>query len=337
MDLCGGAKNVDYTGKNVDGSGVYVDSDSVSHPYKFPKIRKCWYEYYVTGASLYDGAWTKASGDTYCTDTLSCTVTFLKGIQTCQSRTDDVSATIGVEMLLDGILGTFGLNLDLSYTHTQTKEACQSASNSTACAWGDGACHTVFISQQLLKQQGYRRKRCNWGDGDVTECMADLEVTTPTDRTTYQCGAECGREDMVIVTSSTSALIPSTTILSITTQLTKLETATLILTFTPSTSSTSSTSSTPTTSSSSSSSSSSASPALQTASSAILSSSQTSPPAVIPASQNSDFSTGAKIGVAFGTITFVALIVFGILHFCRKRPRSKKRSRSKGDPPRYYV
>ena len=42
MDLCGGAEDSEYTGSHIDSSGFYVKSDSVSHPYKFPKVRKCW-------------------------------------------------------------------------------------------------------------------------------------------------------------------------------------------------------------------------------------------------------------------------------------------------------
>jgi hypothetical protein len=42
MYLCGGSGGAQYTGSNIEESGTYVDSDRVTHPYKFPKIRKCW-------------------------------------------------------------------------------------------------------------------------------------------------------------------------------------------------------------------------------------------------------------------------------------------------------
>ncbi|KAG4415523.1 hypothetical protein IFR04_011335 [Cadophora malorum] len=181
MDLCGGAEDSEYTGSHIDSSGFYVKSDSVSHPYKFPKVRKCWYDYYVTNASLYNAPWRKSSGDTYCDDTQTCTVSMLTGTEVCQSRTDGVDVNVGLEFIKI-VAAIFGIEYHVSLSKT----ACYTASNTTACAWDDGGCHTVFTSQQLLKQTGYRRKRCNWGDGDETECMADIEINTPTDLTTYQ-------------------------------------------------------------------------------------------------------------------------------------------------------
>ena len=42
-----------YGGKYSDNQGSYVTSDSVSHPYKFPRIRKCWQDYFVVEQSLW--------------------------------------------------------------------------------------------------------------------------------------------------------------------------------------------------------------------------------------------------------------------------------------------
>lgn len=42
-----------YSGAHNDGDGVYVASDSETHPYKFPAIRKCWQDYFVTETSLW--------------------------------------------------------------------------------------------------------------------------------------------------------------------------------------------------------------------------------------------------------------------------------------------
>ena len=42
-----------YSGGYSDGQGEYVTSDSETHPYKFPAIRKCWQDYFVVEASLW--------------------------------------------------------------------------------------------------------------------------------------------------------------------------------------------------------------------------------------------------------------------------------------------
>ncbi|GKU07925.1 hypothetical protein FLAG1_10560 [Fusarium langsethiae] len=41
-----------YNGPYADNSGTYVTSDQVSHPYKFPRIRKCWWDYIVVNAAV---------------------------------------------------------------------------------------------------------------------------------------------------------------------------------------------------------------------------------------------------------------------------------------------
>ena len=38
-------QNITYTGSYLDGEGTYVRCDNVSHPYVFPLIRQCWWEY----------------------------------------------------------------------------------------------------------------------------------------------------------------------------------------------------------------------------------------------------------------------------------------------------
>lgn len=42
-----------YSGGYSDGSGTYVNSDSVTHPYKFPLIRKCWKDYFIVEQSIW--------------------------------------------------------------------------------------------------------------------------------------------------------------------------------------------------------------------------------------------------------------------------------------------
>lgn len=41
-----------YSGSYADGQGTYVTSDTISHPYVFPKIRKCWHDYFTVDASI---------------------------------------------------------------------------------------------------------------------------------------------------------------------------------------------------------------------------------------------------------------------------------------------
>ena len=40
-----------YSGSYTDGQGTYAYSDTITHPYKFPAIRKCWRDYFVVSAN----------------------------------------------------------------------------------------------------------------------------------------------------------------------------------------------------------------------------------------------------------------------------------------------
>ncbi|KAH7139765.1 hypothetical protein B0J13DRAFT_638734 [Dactylonectria estremocensis] len=172
-----------YGGKYSDDSGTYVTSDGVSHPYKFPKVRKCWYDYFIVDAAVVDLEWQKASGNIFCTGTSTCVATKLSSAQVCQSRSTAVSANVGFEIE--------GFSMGLSVTLTTEESRCETASDTTACTWTDGQCHTVWTQQQVLRQNGYRRQRCNWGNGDETQCMADWTQDTPTTFINYGCGSAC--------------------------------------------------------------------------------------------------------------------------------------------------
>lgn len=138
------------------------------------------YDYFVTDASLYYANWSKSSGDTFCSDTLTCTVTSSNGTQFCQTRTSGISINIGIMSPGISVIGAGIAQFGIDYTTSLSSEACYTASNTNACEGNDGQCHTVFTQQQLVKQIGYRRQRCNWGNGDETDCMADTEIDTPT-------------------------------------------------------------------------------------------------------------------------------------------------------------
>lgn len=172
-----------YTGAYTDGSGTYVTSDGVTHPYKFPAVRKCWWDYFIVSADLDLDPWKKASGNKYCTGTQSCTVQNLDGSQTCQSRSTSISFEVGGDIE--------GFHLGVSTEVTTEDSKCFTATEVSACVWDDGDCHAVWTQQEMLVQKGYRRHRCNWGKGDETECMADWTVRTPTKMVNYGCGSKC--------------------------------------------------------------------------------------------------------------------------------------------------
>lgn len=50
MSDCNGGS---YSGKYSDNQGSYVTSDTITHPYKFPLIRKCWQDYIVVDQLLW--------------------------------------------------------------------------------------------------------------------------------------------------------------------------------------------------------------------------------------------------------------------------------------------
>ncbi|KAM0347342.1 hypothetical protein ACHAPU_004862 [Fusarium lateritium] len=182
LPVCDDTSN-SYAGPYTDDQGTYAASDRVTHPYKFPLVRKCWYDYFVVETSVEHTPWQKASGNVYCTGTDTCTATKLVGNQVCQERSTAVSASVGFELE--------GFSLGASITVTDSESRCVVAQDLTACAWKDQACHTVWTQQQVLKQKGYRRQRCNWGKGDETQCMDNWEQTTPSNFIDYGCGSQC--------------------------------------------------------------------------------------------------------------------------------------------------
>ncbi|KAJ4130278.1 hypothetical protein NW768_007261 [Fusarium equiseti] len=172
-----------YEGGYSDGQGDYVTSDGVTRPYKFPRIRKCWWDYFIVEAGVELTPWQKASGDTYCTGSERCVVTKLTGKSVCKERSESISANVGLDIE--------GFKMGLEFTVTNSESRCVQASDSTACSWNDQQCHTIWTQQQILRQKGYRRHRCNWGNGDETQCMGDWEQTTPSDMINYGCGSKC--------------------------------------------------------------------------------------------------------------------------------------------------
>ena len=128
--------------------------------------------------------WQKSSGDTYCTGTNTCMVASLTGTQVCQTRSETLTVEVSAT-----IADFVSVSVSLSYELSEQK--CNSASSTTTCQWNDAQCHVVWTQQQMLKQQGYMRKRCDWGDGDETDCMTDWEVDTPTTTVNYGCGSRC--------------------------------------------------------------------------------------------------------------------------------------------------
>lgn len=111
-------------------------------------------------------------------------VASLTGTQVCQTRSESGSVEVGAT------IAEFNIGVTISYEFSDQK--CNSASSTTTCQWNDAQCHVVWTQQQMVKQQGYMWKRCDWGDGDETDCMTDWEVDTPTTSVNYGCGSKCG-------------------------------------------------------------------------------------------------------------------------------------------------
>ncbi|CAJ0538528.1 Ff.00g065890.m01.CDS01 [Fusarium sp. VM40] len=172
-----------YTGVYTDGQGTWAAADGVTHPYKFPLIRKCWWDYFVVEAMEELLPWEKSSGDIYCTDTERCVAEKVSSAQHCQERSVGISPNIGASIA--------GITLGLSVTATNSESRCVTAQDATACQWNDKSCHAVWTQQHVIRQKGYRRHRCDWGNGDETECMGDWDQVTPTDRINYGCGSKC--------------------------------------------------------------------------------------------------------------------------------------------------
>jgi hypothetical protein len=172
-----------YSGPYTDNSGTYVTSDGVTHPYKFPLVRKCWWDYFLVNQAQSFTPWEKASGNIYCTGTQSCHADILNSSQICQTHTTTISAGVSAE--IEG----FGVSLGIDVSDATQK--CTTASDTNGCTWNDAACHTVWTQQPIVVQNGYRRQRCNWGNGDETQCLGDWTQTTPYGAASYGCGSSC--------------------------------------------------------------------------------------------------------------------------------------------------
>ena len=48
-DCKGGA----YSGRYTDNQGTYMTSDTVTHPYRSPRIRKCWQDYFAVDNTIW--------------------------------------------------------------------------------------------------------------------------------------------------------------------------------------------------------------------------------------------------------------------------------------------
>ncbi len=42
-----------YSDAYSDGQGTYVNSDTITHPYKSPRARKCWQDYMAVSSSIW--------------------------------------------------------------------------------------------------------------------------------------------------------------------------------------------------------------------------------------------------------------------------------------------
>ena len=51
-----------YTGAYKDGQGVFVKRENVTHPYIFPLVRQCWWEYYSIQGEVFFTPWKQAGG-----------------------------------------------------------------------------------------------------------------------------------------------------------------------------------------------------------------------------------------------------------------------------------
>ncbi|KAH7198340.1 uncharacterized protein B0J16DRAFT_392044 [Fusarium flagelliforme] len=156
-------KSKPYNGRYKDGQGNY--------------------DYYIVEANKEVLPWQKASGNRYCTGTTTCSITQLTGKSVCKERSESISASVGVDIE--------GFKMGVEFTVTSSESRCVQATDTTQCVWSDQQCHTIWTQQHILRQKGYRRQRCDWGNGDETQCMGNWEQTTPSDDVNYGCGSKC--------------------------------------------------------------------------------------------------------------------------------------------------
>ncbi|GKU07924.1 unnamed protein product [Fusarium langsethiae] len=164
-----------FVGVAVSGPAVPIQGLAVRQDNKLPNCDD--------RSQTYNGPYADNSGNIYCTNSERCVTTKLSGKSVCQERSESVSVSVGVAIE--------GVSLGADFTVTNSESRCVTADDSTACSWNDGQCHTIWTQQQILRQKGYRRQRCNWGNGDETQCMGDWEQTTPSDTINYGCGSKC--------------------------------------------------------------------------------------------------------------------------------------------------
>jgi len=174
-----------YGGAFTDGSGTYIDSDSV----RYEVGKKCWNDYFVVDTNPFKGPWYKIGGSFYCTATASCSSGVTTTNQTCLSNTDQISVGISIKTADEA-------SLEFGYQHTWSTETCYSESVNNQCIWNDQQCHTIWAQDGMVQQKGYKRERCNVsgvnGGEDFTNCMSDWQIEWPTGIVSYGCGSKCG-------------------------------------------------------------------------------------------------------------------------------------------------
>ena len=142
--------------------------------------------------------WVRQSPEADCTSTATCTSPQLGTVQKCtahaMTHVPNFNAAF-IAKFVAPFVGEVNAQVGAGYTmwSQTTHQTCTTMDVTFQCTWDDQKCHSVWLSDVVVRYNGYIRRRCNYGrgGGDETVWSMDTSLTTPTNITRLGCAATC--------------------------------------------------------------------------------------------------------------------------------------------------
>ncbi|KAH6873654.1 hypothetical protein B0T10DRAFT_499733 [Thelonectria olida] len=184
-----------FTSQHSDGEGNYIETDDVHY---YASGVKCWTDVFSVNNEIDVEDWVRQAPEADCTSTSVCISPQLGTTQKC-----DTSSFTNVPAFNAGATAKFAAPFvgeveaavggGYQAWIANGQSTCTTVDVTFQCQWNDGQCHSLWLSDVVVKYNGYIRRRCNFNDGkgDQTVWSWDTSVTTPTNLTRLGCAATC--------------------------------------------------------------------------------------------------------------------------------------------------
>ena len=163
-----------------DASGKYVSSADEHWSFR----KKCWTELWYVDSTHSSMPYEKVV-EVGCAKTKGCELGATDGLESCNDWSLQVEAGAERSILKD----IFSVSGSVAVTEGWSK--CETKSSTAKCNWDDKACHAIWASKSVKINHGYIRRRCNFGEGDVTVWSKDWEITEKADDWKLPCDGRC--------------------------------------------------------------------------------------------------------------------------------------------------